>query len=270
MTVSRLAPPPREAPEAWPRCQVLGVQVWLVTIDALLGYMAGAIQDRRQVVVGIQNLHAAYMCQVDAPMAAMLRAADLVFVDGTPLIWAARLQGHAAGPQHRHGFTDFRESFFPVAAARGWRVFYLGSAPGVAAAGADVLRGRFPGLEIATHHGHFDVGPDSHENAAVLAAINGFNPDVVMVGMGMPRQERWIQANRARLGACVLMPTGAGMDYVAGVLPTPPAWMGPAGIEWLFRLLWEPRRLAVRYLVEPLLLAALLTRKALLRNPPPL
>jgi N-acetylglucosaminyldiphosphoundecaprenol N-acetyl-beta-D-mannosaminyltransferase len=100
-------------------------------------------------------------------------------------------------------------------------------------------------------HGYFDANPESQENERVLNAIEAYKPHILMVGMGMPRQEYWIQQNLKRLCANVILPAGAAIDYVAGAVPTPPRWAGRLGLEWAFRLTAEPQRLWRRYLVEP-------------------
>jgi N-acetylglucosaminyldiphosphoundecaprenol N-acetyl-beta-D-mannosaminyltransferase len=104
---------------------------------------------------------------------------------------------------------------------------------------------------MRTHHGFFDTTPGSMESVAVLEAIRAFRPHILLVCMGMPRQEYWIQDNWERIHANAVLPMGAALDYWAGVIPTPPRWMGRMGLEWLCRLLSEPRRLWRRYLVEP-------------------
>src|SRR5690606_25524795 len=103
--------------------------------------------------------------------------------------------------------------------------------------------------QIAVHHGYFDA--EGAANAALLGAIAAFDPDVVLVGMGMPRQELWIIDNRPALKRGVLFPVGAAFDYEAGVQRAAPRVLGALGVEWLFRLAAQPRRLAFRYLVEP-------------------
>jgi N-acetylglucosaminyldiphosphoundecaprenol N-acetyl-beta-D-mannosaminyltransferase len=117
-----------------------------------------------------------------------------------------------------------------------------------------VFRAHAPGLQIATAHGYFDRSPGSIENEAVLAQINAYQPHILLVGMGMPLQEHWLIDMFDRIDANVLMNVGAIMDYFAGEIPTPPRWMGRVGLEWLYRLGSEPRRLWQRYLVEPWLL----------------
>ncbi|HZS60644.1 MAG TPA: WecB/TagA/CpsF family glycosyltransferase, partial [Gemmatimonadaceae bacterium] len=101
------------------------------------------------------------------------------------------------------------------------------------------------------HHGYFDHTPGSADNKAVLADIAGFEPNVLMVGLGMPRQEHWVHAHRAETTANAILLAGAALDYVAGAVPTPPRWAGRWSLEWAFRLAAEPRRLGRRYLVEP-------------------
>jgi N-acetylglucosaminyldiphosphoundecaprenol N-acetyl-beta-D-mannosaminyltransferase len=131
----------------------------------------------------------------------------------------------------------------------GWRVFYLGGEPGVAERAAEVLRGEFPGLQIATHHGYFTLNGEG--NRGVLKAIADCSPQVLMVGMGMPRQEHWVVDNLEHIRADAILTAGACFDYVAGAIPTPPRWMGRVGLEWLYRLSAEPGRLWRRYLLEP-------------------
>jgi N-acetylglucosaminyldiphosphoundecaprenol N-acetyl-beta-D-mannosaminyltransferase len=151
----------------------------------------------------------------------------------------------------------------PTAVRNRWRIFYLGSTDDVAAKGTEILRGRYPGLQFESHHGHFDSRYDGDANRQVVARINRFRPHLLFVGMGMPRQERWIQDNRHTLEANIILPSGATLDYIAGAKRLAPRWMGALGLEWAFRLATEPRRLAHRYLVEPWGLVGAVTANAL-------
>lgn len=103
----------------------------------------------------------------------------------------------------------------------------------------------------------------SQQNLETLAAINAYQPHVLMVGMGMPRQEYWILDNIEHIHTNAILTAGACMDYLAGAIPTPPRWMGKMGLEWLYRLLSEPKRLWRRYLVEPWFVAGLFLREIL-------
>jgi N-acetylglucosaminyldiphosphoundecaprenol N-acetyl-beta-D-mannosaminyltransferase len=231
------------------RLRLLGGEVDLVTPCDVLDFTAGRIRRRRHGVVANHNLHSLHLLRRNPQMARFYAAADLIEADSTPLIAWGRLLGMPIGREHRCTYLDWREAFWARAAKEGWRVFYLGGEPGVAARGAQAIRARWPEAMIGSRHGRFDM--QGAENSAVLGEIADFAPDVLFVGMGMPRQEAWIAANLERLAPCVAFSVGAAFDYEAGAQPTPPRWTGRLGLEWLFRLLAEPRRLAFRYLVEP-------------------
>ena len=175
----------------------------------------------------------------------------MIEVDSTPLIWFARLIGLHSRPLHRCTYLDWREHFWSVADRRGWKVLYLGGAPGVAETAVANVAARYPRARILARHGYFDATPGSAENASVVAEVKAFAPDILFVGMGMPRQEAWIMSNLDALPPCVIFSVGAAFDYEAGVQKSAPRWMGKAGLEWLYRLLCDPKRLARRYLYEP-------------------
>jgi N-acetylglucosaminyldiphosphoundecaprenol N-acetyl-beta-D-mannosaminyltransferase len=140
------------------------------------------------------------------------------------------------------------------AAGQHWRVFYLGGRPGVARALGTRFRAMLPELMFRERHGYFDATAESAENRGVVAQIQAFEPHILLVGMGMPRQEAWVMANLAHLPPCVVQPCGAVADYFAGVIPTPPRILARVGLEGVCRLFHEPRRLWRRYLLEPLAL----------------
>jgi N-acetylglucosaminyldiphosphoundecaprenol N-acetyl-beta-D-mannosaminyltransferase len=126
----------------------------------------------------------------------------------------------------------------------------LGGAPGVAETAAANIRKRWPGAVIGVRDGYFDVARDE----GVRAEIAAFRPDILFVGMGMPRQEEWTAAAYDALPPCVVFTVGAAFDYEAEVVPTPPRWTGRMGLEWLWRFGAEPKRRFTRYFVEPWLL----------------
>jgi N-acetylglucosaminyldiphosphoundecaprenol N-acetyl-beta-D-mannosaminyltransferase len=194
-------------------------------------------------------LHSIYLYHHDPKMKYFYdRAAAHVFIDGMPIILWGWLMGYPLRPSHRFTGVDWFFPFMARAAKEGWRVFYLGNRPGIAETGAQRFRAQHPDLLIKTQHGFFEPGK---ETDAVIAQINAYAPDVLLVGMGMPRQEHWILDYHAQLQVKCIITVGATMDYFAGAIPIPPRWMGQVGLEWLARLWAEPRRLARRYLIEP-------------------
>ena len=237
------------------RARILGADVDLVTREQVMSFVADAADGGRKAIVANHNLHSVHLLAKHPEMAVCYELADLIEIDSIPLIRWGRAMGLPVSPDHRCTYLDWRGDFWALAARRRWRVFYLGGTPGVASRAADLLMRRWPGVQIATRHGYFDHAPGSAENDEVVAQINGFQPHVLMVGMGMPIQEAWVGRNFAQLATGVVLPVGAAFDYEAGVQVAAPRVLGALGLEWLFRLALQPRRLFRRYLVEPWSLA---------------
>jgi N-acetylglucosaminyldiphosphoundecaprenol N-acetyl-beta-D-mannosaminyltransferase len=210
------------------------------------------IREHRKCIISNHNLHSVYLFHKHAKVREFYAFAHWTHLDGMPLVALGRLYGYPLQRDQRLTNADWTGPLMELAASRGWRVFYLGSSKQVAEKGVALLRKRSPTLQIEVSDGYFDARCGSAENEAVIGRINAYKPDLLMVGMGMPRQELWTQENYTRLDAHVILSsTGAALDYVAGAVPTPPRWAGRVGLEWMFRLVNEPRRLFARYLVEP-------------------
>jgi N-acetylglucosaminyldiphosphoundecaprenol N-acetyl-beta-D-mannosaminyltransferase len=191
-------------------------------------------------------------------MARLLAQQDTqVMIDGMPIVMAGRLKGLPLTRQMRVTSLDFYDRMFTVFRDKGWKVGYLGASPEVLERGLAELRQRIPGLDIDGRDGFFDMADDSpgSRQAEILDWLNQRSHDMVIVGMGMPRQEEWIERVQHRIPTRVLVPTGAYLDYQVGEQTLPPRWMGRAGLEGVYRLFRSPRRLAYRYLLEPLVLA---------------
>lgn len=256
MSVSAVA-----VPTASRSYRLLGVRVNALSIDALTDAVAARVRAGERHIIANHNLHSIYLHRRDEKLRAFYRRASLVHVDGMGVIFAGRLLGLPLRRVHRVTYVDWIALLLATAAHRGWRVMFIGEQAGVAQRGAAVLRRRHPGLAFEAVPGFFDPAPDGDENRAVLRRVHEFAPDVLMVGMGMPRQEHWIHDNLFDLPPCVLLTAGAAIAYAAGSVPTPPRWAGTMGIEWAFRLIAEPGRLWKRYLVEPWSVLAILVRE---------
>ena len=242
---------PGAAPSAAHRVHLLGGAVDLVTPRDVLRTIDAAALRPGTTLIANHNAHSLFLLRRSPQLRAFFAEADLIEIDSTPLIAWGRLMGLPLKPAMRSTYLDWRDDFWKLAEARRWRVFYLGAAPGVADEAARRLGPRHPRATIATHHGYFDPAPGSAENCAVLERIRAFDPDVLMIGMGMPLQEIWALQNRAALTRGVILTVGAAFDYEAGVQKAAPRWTGRLGVEWLARLIDQPGRLAFRYLVEP-------------------
>lgn len=233
------------------RVHLLGIAVDPLTQDGLTALVVQGVADRRRWVIANHNLHSVFLYHHDRELKAFYDAADFSHIDGMPIVLLGRLLGRPLNRAHRVTYVDWIRPLLAEAARRGFRVFYLGSRPGVAEAGAAILTAEFTQLHMEVQHGFFSADAGSSENRDVLEQIRAFRPDILMVGMGMPRQELWVARNLETLDAGVILMTGACMDYVAGMVATPPRWLGQLGLEWAYRLFTEPRRLWRRYLVEP-------------------
>jgi Teichoic acid biosynthesis proteins len=172
------------------RFTLLGVVVDPLTIAELNERIAKAVARGERWIIAHHNLHSVYLHHRDPKMRAFFARAHVVHIDGMPLIYWARVLGYPVTKQHRVTYVDWVHPLMATAAAEGWRVFYLGGKPGVAARAAEKLRRQYSGLVLETRHGYFTP----EENDAVLEEIARFQPHVLMVGMGMPRQSTgsWI------------------------------------------------------------------------------
>jgi N-acetylglucosaminyldiphosphoundecaprenol N-acetyl-beta-D-mannosaminyltransferase len=195
--------------------------------------------------------------------------ASLSLADGMPLIWASRLLGTPL-PEKVSG-SDIVSPLLERAADRGWRVYLLGGAPGVAAQARDRLLQRLPALQVVgVDAPRIDIDEPPEEREPVLERIRAAQPQLVLVGLGAPKQEIWIDQVRSTLRPAVLLGVGASLDFLAGTLPRAPRWMSESGLEWLYRLGREPGRLWRRYLLRDprflLVIAATMRRRRRERN----
>jgi len=244
---------------------LLGVELTPMTIDDLHEVIALTIMGGKLRILANHNLHSIYLYHHDPKMRSFYDKAYFAHLDGMSLVFLGKLMGYNIVRKQRVTYVDWIRPLLAKAVFNNWRIFYLGSKPGIAEKAVEVLHHDFPSLEIATMHGFFDTDPMKSENKEVIVKINNFRPHILMVGMGMPRQEHWILDNMKMINTNIILQTGACFDYVVGAVPTPPRWMGRLGLEWLFRLFCEPSRLCRRYLVEPWYILWLIL-KSLLRS----
>jgi N-acetylglucosaminyldiphosphoundecaprenol N-acetyl-beta-D-mannosaminyltransferase len=232
-----------------PSFRVFGVRIHAVQSQEAVAAIAGWVRERsspRFVVVA--DMHVVAEARHDRSYRSVIDAADLVVADGTPIMLAGRLARH---PMRRRVYgPELMLRVLEQTAPLGVRHFFYGGAEGVADDLAGRMSARFPGLVVAgTHAPPFaPFSPD--EDPAVVEKIRAARPDVLWVGLGAPKQERWMWTRRAALGVPVMVGVGAAFDFHTGRVPQAPAWMREHGLEWLFRLRSEPRRLWRRYIIQ--------------------
>lgn len=227
---------------------ILGVKIDPLTQRDLHAEIKRVLDsDEKQLILNV-NIHCLNLATKFAWLRNFLNSAHLVFCDGYGVKLAAFLLGHHI--PERITFADWIYALSGFAEENGYTLFLLGAKPGVAEKAASHLLSVFPKLQIAgSHHGYFDKGSGSSENRVVIERINAAHPDILFVCFGMPLQERWLMENWESIRAKIALPGGAVLDYTAGVLERAPRWMTDSGLEWLGRLMIEPRRLWKRYLI---------------------
>jgi exopolysaccharide biosynthesis WecB/TagA/CpsF family protein len=212
---------------------------------------------RRPKLVFASNGHAIAMAATDARFREQFAAASLIHADGQPVVFASRLMTRAPIPE-RSATTDFIHDAARAASEQGLRFYLLGAGEDINARCAAALRETYPKLEIAgRRNGYFS----SAEEGEICEAINAAKTDVLWVGLGVPLEYEFCVRNRHRLKVGWIVTSGGCFNFVTGDYSRAPAWMQGVGLEWLYRLLREPRRLFWRYAItNPLALFAILTR----------
>lgn len=220
------------------RATVLGVGIDNVTMEEAIVQIQEFIAAGSPRLIATANAEMVMLAQADAKLATILAAADLVVPDGAGVVWAARHHGQAIA-ERVAGF-DLTQRLLAVSARSGYRVYFLGGAPGVAEAAAVAAQQHYPGLRIVgIRNGFFQ---DS-EQAAIVDAINQAQPHILFAALGVPKQEKWLYCHLESLQVPVCIGVGGTFDVMAGVAKRAPLWMQQIGLEWLYRLLRQPQRL---------------------------
>jgi len=249
------------------KVNILGVLVDPINMDMALEIVDNWIQTRCKNFVCFRDVHGLVRSQREPDLKLIHNRAGLVSPDGMPLVWVMRRKGHAKvgrvyGP-------DFMLETFARSVEKGYRHYLYGGTPPVLEKLLSRLTDQFPGVEIVGAESPPFRALTETEDQDVIERINACRPDIVWIGLGSPKQERWMDAHIARLEAPVLCGVGAAFDFHAGVKLQAPRWIQRCGFEWLFRMITEPRRLAGRYLVNnPLFLIHLTLQLTGLREYP--
>lgn len=236
--------PPDEAPAY----KILGVRVNAVQIPGVISRIEKwiALRDVCRYIT-VTDMHSLMQAHRSSTFKAVLQGAALTVPDGFPLVWLARRKGF---PLRRRVYgPELMERFCQATSARGFRHFFYGGAPGVAEELAARFAARFPGLQVAGVHSPPFRLLSPEEDAAEVSMLNAACADIIWVGLGAPKQERWMFDHQNKVNPPVLIGVGAAFDFHAGRIRQAPSWMRERGLEWLFRLFHEPARLWRRYLI---------------------
>jgi len=239
------------------RVVMLGVEVDAVTDREALARVAAMVEDGRPHLMVVVNASKLSLASRDPELCRIIRGADLVTADGMSVVWGARVLGRRL-PGRVTGI-DTMEALVGLAAARGWRVFFLGAAREALDLAVANLRARHPSLVVAGRHDGYFEGRE----AEVAAVVRDARPHLLFVGMGSPAQERFLDRFLGEMRVPFALGVGGSFDHIAGLSRRAPAWMQRSGLEWAHRLLSEPRRLWRRYLFGSARFAGLLLRQRL-------
>jgi len=232
--------------------EIFGVKFDSLTFGELHERIANTVHYENKGLFLNVNVYALNLAYEYPWLRLFFNQAQCVFCDGAGVVLGAKILGYQV--PYRITYADWMWPLSRFVESHDFSFYFLGAYPGVAKKAAANLRSRFPDLRIVdAHHGYFDKSPGSAENEAVIEQINAVKPNILIVGFGMPLQERWLMQNWDRIDANVALTGGAVFDYVSGELQRAPRWMTDNGLEWLGRLLIEPRRLWKRYLIGNLL-----------------
>jgi N-acetylglucosaminyldiphosphoundecaprenol N-acetyl-beta-D-mannosaminyltransferase len=249
-----------------PRASILGVGIDAVDMARTLEVIDSWLREGRRNYVCLAPAHSVMACHSDPALRQIFNASGLTTPDGMSIVWILRRRGYhqvdrVYGP-------DLMLACCEAFLSQSRRHYFYGGEDGVLSALESRLRQRFPGLVVAGSHAPPFRPLTDDEDRQVVTEINRLRADIVWVGIGSPKQERWMAEHLGRLEAPVMIGVGATFDFLAGSKPHAPRWIQRSGLEWLFRLATEPRRLWPRYRRYPLFVLLVLAQELGLRRFP--
>lgn len=266
-----------DQPPLTPTATVGGVVFNNITMEETVSLILLMVQkgdSARHVVTG--NLDHLFMLQRDAAFREIYRTAALALPDGAPIVWLSHLkdrnikQSEQAPLRERVAGSDLFWELAKASQKTGLRLFYLGGVPGAADAAADIVRSRYPKAQICgTYCPPYETFATEAEQKKIANIVREAAPDVLLVGLGAPKQEKWIAANKENLGVPVSIGVGGSFEMAAGIVQRAPLSVQRFGMEWAYRLVQDPSRLWRRYLRDDLPLLALTVLRMVLGLPHP-
>ena len=219
------------------KIDILGVRVDPVTMTQAVAQVEGYMDEKKNVLIATANAEMIMRATHDTELKEILNAAALVVPDGAGTVWAAHHLGYEM-PERVAGY-DLAQELMRIAPSKKQRVFFFGSAPGVAEKAKAKAEALYPGIEIVgTRDGYFKP----EDEPAIIEEIKAAKPDLLLAALGVPKQEKWLYAHLQELNVPVSIGVGGTLDVMAGVMKRAPYWMQKAKLEWLFRGLLQPKR----------------------------
>lgn len=231
------------------RMKFMNTEIDNLTMDETLVEIDKLIKENKNAYVVTPNVDHIVQLERGGELAKVYRYADLILTDGKPLIWISKWYGTPI--KEKISGSDLFPLLCKMAAEKSYTMYFLGAAEGVAAKAAKNLMKKYKGLNVVgAYSPPYGFEKNEVEMAKIEKMIKDANPHILIVGLGCPKQELFIFHNKDRLGVPVSLGLGASLDFEAGNIKRAPKWMANHGLEWLFRITQDPKRLAKRYLVD--------------------
>lgn len=242
------------------RIKFLNIEVDNLNMKEAVEAIDDLIIKRKPSYVVTPNVDHIVKLEKDSEFQAVYRDADLILTDGMPLIWISKLKNNPI--KEKVSGSDLFPEVCKLAAEKGYSIFLLGAAEGVANKAAQNLVEKFEGLKIAgTYSPSYGFEKNEDEIRKIIKMINDVKPEILAVGLGAPKQEKFIHQYRDELNVPVSLAIGASIDFEAGNIERAPKWMQKCGLEWFYRLCKEPRRMFKRYLIDDLKIIRIIFKK---------
>lgn len=233
------------------RLKFMNTEIDNLTMQEALEAIDKLIQERKSAYVVTPNVDHIVQLETNKELQDVYTNASLILTDGKPLLWIAKWYGTPI--KEKISGSDLFPLLCKMAAEKGYKMYFLGASEGVAAKAAENLSKRYKGLQVVgTYSPSYGFEKDQTEMEKIKTMIKEANPDILIVGLGCPKQEKYIYYNREELGVPISLGLGASFDFEAGSIKRAPRWMADHGLEWLFRITQDPKRMAKRYLANDL------------------
>ena len=231
------------------RMKFMNTEIDNLTMEEALERIDDLIGQNRNAYVVTPNVDHIVQLEKGSELREVYRYADLILTDGKPLVWISKW--YKTPIKEKISGSDLFPLLCEMAARKGYRMFFLGAAEGVAARAAEKLKGRYEGLQVVgTYSPPAGFEHDASEMKKIEEMVRAAEPHILIVGLGCPKQEKFILHNRERLGVPISLGLGASLDFESGRLKRAPRWMSDHGLEWLFRITQDPGRLFRRYVIN--------------------
>jgi N-acetylglucosaminyldiphosphoundecaprenol N-acetyl-beta-D-mannosaminyltransferase len=231
-----------------------------LTMNESLDVIEQFIIERKPRYLNSANVDIIVRYNKDRQFAKFYDRGSLCLADGVPILWASRFLGTAL--KEKVSGSDLVPKLCELSSQKGYRIFFLGGRPGAGEKAKKLLERKHKSLKIIGNYAPpFGFEKNTEELGKIFKTIQAAQPDILLVGLGAPTRERWIQANYQQLNVPVTMGVGAAFELISGVVTRAPYWMQRLGVEWLWRLMMEPRRLWRRYLIDSMAFFPIILRQ---------